>query len=61
MTNWSSEKKKHKIESARAEHARGRHEHLALRRETQLPYNFMHHDPTSRVQVCATLPSACNR
>jgi len=39
--------KKHKIESAKAQHAFGRHEQLRVKRETQLPYNFMHHEPAN--------------
>ena len=39
--------KKKVVEAAKAKHAIGRHDNLAKHRETQLPYNFMHHEPTN--------------
>ncbi|KAL3898843.1 MAG: hypothetical protein SGPRY_012761 [Prymnesium sp.] len=39
--------RKHALETAKAEHAAARHENLRLRRDTQLPYNFLHHDPSN--------------
>jgi len=33
------------IERVRAQHAAGRHENLRVKRDTQLHYNFLHHDP----------------
>jgi len=42
--------KKKIVENKHLQHAKGRHDHLALRRETQLPYNFMHHDHTNKTE-----------